>query len=114
MSTRGRIGRGWIAAAGAWAALGLAGAVLLPAAPLASEGEVVDGLAPGPNQEAVVNNCTACHSGRTIAQARLTRSQWDDVIDWMHEAHGMWQLQPEVREQILDYLETVYGYRRES
>lgn len=73
------------------------------------EGEVRDGLQPGPNQDLVVQNCTACHSGRPIAQAELTRSQWDDVIDWMQEQHGMWELEPETRDKILEYLEEVQG-----
>ena len=86
------------------------GSLISTAVPAAAEDEPYEGLVPGPNRDLVIQNCTACHSGRTVAAAELTRSQWDSTIDRMQEEEGLWDLEPEVREGILDYLEEFYGY----
>ncbi len=53
-------------------------------------------------------NCTACHSGKLIAQNRATREGWLQMIRWMQETQGLWELG--VNEpKILDYLAEHYA-----
>ncbi|NIQ01989.1 MAG: hypothetical protein GWM98_17615 [Nitrospinaceae bacterium] len=39
----------------------------------------------------------------------MSRSRWDETITWMQKEQGLWELDRELRNQILDYLETVRG-----
>lgn len=53
-------------------------------------------------------NCTACHSGKLVAQNRATRAGWLQMIRWMQETQGLWDLginEP----KILDYLAKNYA-----
>lgn len=87
-----------------------------PAAPIAtrSEEEVVDGihvptgLIIAEGFETVRATCTACHSGKLVAQNRATRTGWKEMITWMQETQGLWAL-GENEPIILDYLATNYG-----
>src|SRR5215207_3128351 len=89
---------------------GAAALVLLAAALLAPP--------PGAAREDVFYACTACHSTAVIRRSRLSRQQWDDLMDWMTEKHGMNPLEDERRRQIVDYLATAFpattGRRRGS
>ena len=67
------------------------------------------GLKMAPGWEMVRNNCITCHSAKQFLQQRGTRTTWDHVITWMQERSGLWPLPPDVRETILDYLETNHG-----
>jgi len=66
------------------------------------------GLAYDRNFDIVRANCTACHSGKLIAQNRATREGWQQMIRWMQETQGLWELG--VNEpKILDYLAEHYA-----
>lgn len=49
-------------------------------------------------------NCGACHSTFLVAQNRLTRQGWEDLIRWMQAEQNLWDL-GEQEVVILDYLE---------
>ena len=53
-------------------------------------------------------NCLACHSGKLVAQNRLTRKGWKDLIVWMQETQNLWDL-GDNETIILDYLERNYA-----
>lgn len=66
------------------------------------------GLAYAKNFDIVRANCTACHSGKLIAQNRATRAGWQQMIRWMQKTQGLWDLGTN-ETKILDYLETYYA-----
>ena len=53
----------------------------------------------------VEQTCTKCHSPKLLLQQRLSRAAWDRVITVMQERNGLWDLEPPVRKEVLDYLE---------
>lgn len=44
----------------------------------------------------------------------MSRKSWGTTIDWMQEYQGLAELEPEVRETILDYLATTQGLDGET
>lgn len=56
----------------------------------------------------IQQHCFSCHSGRLIAQNRLDRTGWSDLIVWMQETQNFWQLGPDEK-GVLDYLERNYA-----
>lgn len=58
--------------------------------------------------EIVRAQCTACHSGKLVAQNRATRQGWEEMIRWMQQSQGLWSL-GENEPAILNYLATNYG-----
>ncbi|MTI17128.1 aldehyde dehydrogenase [Rhodobacteraceae bacterium RKSG542] len=69
-------------------------------------------LVDAPGVEDTFYACSSCHSERIIAQQGLTRSDWDELIDWMIEDQGMYELDDEERTIILDYLAANYNTDR--
>ena len=75
--------------------------------------EVVDGihiqngLAEGPGYREVLVNCTACHSAQLVTQNRGDRNRWEQIIRWMQETQGLWDL-GDNESVILDYLAANY------
>ena len=69
---------------------------------------VSSGLIYADNFDVVRGNCTACHSGKLIAQNRATREGWQQMIRWMQETQGLWDLGKN-EPKILDYLATHYA-----
>jgi hypothetical protein len=59
--------------------------------------------------EEVSSTCTVCHSAKLITQNRGTRSDWEEALRWMQRYHNLWNLDPALRDRILDYLATNYG-----
>ena len=53
--------------------------------------------------------CTVCHNTALIRRSRFTRPQWDGLMDWMAERHGMNPLEGEFRQTIVDYLAQHFG-----
>ena len=47
-----------------------------------------------------------------IAQQGLTRSGWDEMLVWMVEEQGMYEIEEPDRTVILDYLSTHYNEDR--
>lgn len=69
---------------------------------------IATGLVYADNFDVVRANCTACHSGKLVAQNRATREGWQQMIRWMQETQGLWDLG--VNEpKILDYLAKHYA-----
>ena len=71
-------------------------------------GVLVDGV----GAETTYYTCSACHSERIVAQQGLSRSGWADMLDWMIEEQGMFEIEEPERTEILDDLETNYNVDR--
>lgn len=68
----------------------------------------ISGLIISENYELVKAQCTPCHSAKLIVQNRATRDGWQQMIRWMQESQGLWDLG--VNEPlILDYLVKHYS-----
>lgn len=98
--------------AGVAAAL-LAGPLLLSAPVISAEEETPEVLAPGEGREETFYYCIACHNTALIRRSGFTRQQWDELMDWMSEKHGMNPLEGELRETIVNYLAEAYPPRRQ-
>ncbi len=62
-------------------------------------------LKAGKGRELVLSMCMPCHSAAVITASHRSRAGWDQTITKMQKQNGMWQIPPELRTQILDYLE---------
>jgi hypothetical protein len=62
----------------------------------------------GPNRDDTFYFCVACHSFQIVAQQRMSRGRWDDVLTWMTERHKMPDVQGEDRDKMLDYLSSAF------
>ena len=69
---------------------------------------VQTGLVYGDGFEIVRGTCTACHSAKLVTQNRATRQGWKDMIVWMQETQGLWDLGAN-EPVILDYLARHYA-----
>lgn len=91
--------------------------VLLPvAASGGPEERGIPGLAAGQESDGralIDENCLYCHDDSYIRSLNLPREEWEGVLDMMI-GMGMPPLDPEVQEQILDYLEEEHGPRESS
>lgn len=77
--------------------------------PAANQLDPRTGLVMADGFAVVAATCTTCHSGRLVAQNRGTRRDWDERLRWMQKNHNLWDLPPETRATILDYLASNYG-----
>ena len=59
--------------------------------------------------EDVKKTCTVCHSPMLITQNKADRDGWLEMIRWMQDKQGLWELEPELENSILDYLAENYG-----
>jgi hypothetical protein len=64
-------------------------------------------LPAGPNRELVVGACVICHSLETMAQQRLDRATWGDIVARMI-TYGA-PITSDTRPLILEYLVTYLG-----
>ena len=76
---------------------------------VAKEKNNYQGLSPVSGVELVVKNCTVCHSADIILENHMSRKAWDKTITWMQKEQGLWELNKEVRNIILDYLSKTQG-----
>lgn len=58
--------------------------------------------------EVVRSTCTACHSAALVTQNRATYDGWKDMIRWMQETQGLWDL-GDTENDILAYLAENYA-----
>ncbi len=93
------------------AALAFSAGVALATPARASDDDVLQHFPEGPNRELVAHFCSACHSGKIVANQRMSRERWDEALSWMTERHGMPPLEGEYREMFLDYLAQAFGER---
>lgn len=64
-------------------------------------------LPAGPGRQAVVENCTACHSPSTmLQQPRLTRAKWESTVTKMIEVYKA-PVDPQAIPGIVDYFMAV-------
>lgn len=82
--------------------------LLLPLPAVAADVDEASGLIVNPGWEQVRANCGGCHSHALVTAQRADRKTWLDIIRWMQATQNLWQLQPEVETQILDYLAANY------
>lgn len=66
-------------------------------------------LADDDGWELVYAHCSACHSLRVVVSNRGDRDTWLRLIRWMQETQNLWQFEPAVERQILDYLAKNYA-----
>ena len=86
--------------------------LLLWVAPGLAEDKEIDketGLIIAPGFEQVKQTCTVCHSPMLITQNKADREGWLEMIRWMQDKQGLWQLEPPIENAILDYLAANYG-----
>jgi hypothetical protein len=71
-------------------------------------------LPPGPGMQAVVENCTACHSPSTmLQQPQISRAKWESTIDKMIEVYKA-PVDPKAIPEIIDYLVAVQAAQVEG
>jgi hypothetical protein len=58
--------------------------------------------------EVVKRQCTSCHSAVIIQNTKATQQGWLDLIHWMQETQGLWDLRDD-EGPILEYLVKHYG-----
>ena len=80
----------------------------LPAVTAAADIDAASGLIKNPGWEQVRAHCGGCHSHALVTGQRADRSTWLDIIRWMQATQNLWQFQPQVETQILDYLAANY------
>lgn len=71
------------------------------------------GLIAAEGWEAVRATCTACHSAKLVTQNKATREGWKNMIRWMQETQGLWELGDQ-EATILDYLAANYAPEESS
>ncbi len=69
---------------------------------------VMTGLKVAEGWEVVRGVCTACHSAKMVTQTKATREGWEQMIRWMQETQGLWDLGDQEK-IILDYLAANYA-----
>ncbi|GAB3649107.1 hypothetical protein GCM10028791_14010 [Echinicola sediminis] len=69
---------------------------------------VATGLVAEDGYETVIANCTNCHAADLITQNRGTEERWMELIDWMQETQGLWDLGSN-EEIIVAYLSKYYA-----
>jgi hypothetical protein len=52
--------------------------------------------------------CSSCHSPKLFTNYGGTRETWLGLIRWMQKKQGLWELPPEIEDQILTYLAKNY------
>jgi mono/diheme cytochrome c family protein len=66
-------------------------------------------LPPGPGREAVLANCTACHSPSTmLQQPKVSREKWESIVGKMIEVYKA-PVDEEAIPAIVDYLVAAQG-----
>jgi hypothetical protein len=69
---------------------------------------VQSGLIYAEGFDIVRGTCTACHSAKLVTQNRATREGWEQMIRWMQETQGLWDLGKN-EDAILTYLAQNYA-----
>ncbi|ECL3339826.1 monoheme cytochrome C [Campylobacter jejuni] len=72
------------------------------------------GLIINPDSPLVEANCLACHGSNLITNMHASRKAWLAAIRWMQDSEGLWEIEPEDEEKILNYLEKYYGEKYDT
>lgn len=65
-----------------------------------------------PGAENTYYTCSVCHSEMIVVQQGLTRSDWVEMLEWMVEEQGMYEIEEPDLTEILDYLAENYNTDR--
>lgn len=82
--------------------------LLLPALTAAAEIDSTTGLIKAPGWQQVRANCGGCHSHALVTSQRADQKTWLDIIRWMQATQNLWQFDPAVETQIVEYLAKNY------
>lgn len=87
--------------------------LLLASAPVSAndarrEVDAATGLVVAPGWLHVRAHCGGCHSHALVTSQRGDRDTWLGVIRWMQDTQNLWQLDPDVENEMLDYLASAY------
>lgn len=82
-------------------------AVILTPLLLVSPAPAQDNLPPGPGKELLSSVCTVCHNLQRVTEKKLTKDEWDDVVDKM-AARGA-RASDEEFDTIVNYLVKNFG-----
>ena len=69
---------------------------------------IPSGLIVDDGVDMVIRTCGACHSLDLVTQNKADRKGWKDIIVWMQETQGLWDLGPS-EDIILTYLAKNYA-----
>ena len=75
------------------------------------EDETPEQYPAGPHRDEAFYFCTACHGFKIVAAQGMSRSRWDESLDWMVDRHSMPKIEGEDRVKILDYLSKAFPER---
>lgn len=88
-------------------------AIAAPEEPVENGIHLATGLIHAEGFELVRANCVGCHSAQLIVQNRNNREGWAQLIEWMQETQGLWDLGQQ-QDPILTYLSTHYAPQYQS
>ncbi len=71
------------------------------------------GLIEAEGLQAVINNCTNCHSAQLVMQNRMDKDRWISTIRWMQRTQNLWELGDQ-EEIIVNYLIENYPPRKKG
>ncbi len=83
--------------------------ILIMSGALATNIDKDSGMIIDKNWQLVKTNCTGCHAAPHFTSQKNDRENWIEIIRWMQKKQGLWQLDAEVENNILDYLTVNYG-----
>jgi hypothetical protein len=83
-----------------------------PQFPARAQDDPYQGLPSGPGRDDVLAWCSGCHAMPTVTQQGMSRSRWDETIDWMITEHNMPKPSEAERKVLLDYLTAHYSETR--
>ena len=75
----------------------------------AADFDPATGLVIEPGYKLVTGHCTTCHSAHIIIQQGLKRGDWGELVEWMQEEQGLWEIPDKQLSVVLDYLALNYG-----
>lgn len=81
---------------------------------LAAEQDSQTGFIMAEGWETVRNNCIACHSASLVTQNSGSREHWLSLIRWMQGTQGLWPLDEDTENTILEYLSSNYGPKEDA
>lgn len=74
---------------------------------------VATGFVDDEHLQAVIQNCTSCHSAKLVTQNRMSKEGWKATIKWMQETQNLWDLgQNEAK--IVSYLAKNYAPKNQG
>lgn len=88
--------------------LGLSIATILNA----TEIDSTTGLIAGKGLDEVKENCTVCHTGRFIVVNGGDKKFWKSKVRIMQDAYGLWEIDKEQEEKMLNYLAKNYAEKK--